>query len=75
VAVHNFGVQEYPRWSPLHFDMFPGAPEVRDGYAWPNDKPGWGVGFDESLARKYPCKEGNPGWTQARWPDGTIRRP
>jgi mannonate dehydratase len=75
VAVHNFGVQEYPRWNQLHFDMFPGAPEVRDGYVRPPDKPGWGVGFDEGLARKYPCKEGNPTWTAARWPDGTIRRP
>ncbi len=36
--------------------MFPGLPEVRNGYMYPNDKPGLGIDIDEKLAAKYPCR-------------------
>jgi len=75
IAVHNFGIQE---WSPrcdAELEIFPGFPEVKNGYAYPNDKPGWGIDFNEKLAEKYPCCDTNPSWTNARLPDGTIGRP
>lgn len=75
VAVHNFGVQEWARRSPLEYDMFPGLPHVRNGYVYPGEGPGWGIDFDEALAARHPCRDGNPTWTQARTPDGTLVRP
>src|SRR5690349_17837790 len=53
----NFGVQEWCRFSPVFYEIFPGLPEVRGGYMYPNDKPGLGIDIDEKLAAKYPCKE------------------
>ncbi|HUS91656.1 MAG TPA: enolase C-terminal domain-like protein [Phycisphaerae bacterium] len=75
VACHNFGIQEWSLRSDLEHEIFPGTPELRDGAAWPNDRPGWGVEFNESLAAKYPCDDIHPDWTAARTPDGTIHRP
>jgi len=75
VACHNFGIQEWARRSPSELEMFPGTPEVRRGYAYPNGRPGWGIEFDETLAAKYPPDDANPGWTVSRLPDGTLWRP
>jgi mannonate dehydratase len=55
--------------------MFPGLPEVRNGYMYPNDKPGLGIDIDEKLAAKYPCQDTVEFWTQTRWPDGSPARP
>ncbi|MFW6108178.1 MAG: enolase C-terminal domain-like protein [bacterium] len=71
VGCRNFGVQEWALRSPLVRDIFPGTPEIRDGKAWPNDRPGLGIDFDESLAAGYPCDDAEPAWTGARLPDGT----
>lgn len=73
--VPNFGVQEWCRFSPLVYEIFPGTPEVRNGYMYPNDKPGLGIDIDEKLAEKYPCQDWVEQWTQTRWPDGTPARP
>jgi len=75
VTVRNFGVQEWAFRKPVELEMFPGTPEIRDGSAYPNDRPGWGIEFDEALAAKFPCDDANPTWTVARLPDGTIWRP
>jgi mannonate dehydratase len=75
VASRNFGVQEWAGISDLEQEMFPGSPQVRDGYVYPNDRPGFGIDIDEELARKYPCPEGVLEWTQARTPDGTGNYP
>ncbi len=75
VAVHNFGIQEWGRRTDLEREMFPGTPEVRDGVAYPNDEPGFGIDFNEELAAQYPCDDVELGWTAARLPDGTIARP
>lgn len=53
----NFGIQEWCRFSSHIVDMFPGLPEVRNGYMYPNDKPGLGIDVDEALAAKYPCED------------------
>ena len=71
----NFGIQEWCRFPELVYDMFPGTPEVRDGYIYPNDKPGLGIDIDEALAAKYPCTDEIIQWTQTRLPDGTAVRP
>jgi len=71
----NFGVQEWCRFEPLFYEIFPGLPEVRKGYMYPNDKPGLGIDVDEKLAAKYPCQDFVDEWTQTRWPDGSPARP
>ncbi len=75
VAIPNFGIQEWADRTPLEYDMFPGLPQVRNGYVYPPEAPGWGIDFDEALAARHPCKEGNPSWTEARTPDGALARP
>ncbi|MFE5323150.1 enolase C-terminal domain-like protein [Paenibacillus sp. NPDC056579] len=75
VSSHNFGVQEWTPANELLTAVFPGTPEVRDGYVYPNDKPGLGIDIDEKLAAKYPCNNKLPEWTLARLPDGTSVRP
>lgn len=71
----NFGVQEWCRFPDLVYEMFPGTPEVRDGYLYPNDRPGLGIDLDERLAAKYPCTDAVERWTQTRLPDGSPARP
>jgi len=75
VMAPNFGVQEWAGFLDVEREMFPGCPELRDGYVYPNDKPGWGMDMDEALAAKYPCPEGVLEWTQARLPDGSPAYP
>lgn len=71
----NFGIQEWYRPSDLDYELFPGMPEVRDGYLIPNDRPGLGIDINEELAARYPCKDEVIQWTQARLPDGSPARP
>ena len=75
LASPNFGIQEWYRPQQLDYDMFPGLPEVRNGYLYPNDKPGFGIEINEELAAKYPPADEIITWTQARLPDGTPARP
>lgn len=75
VSCSNFGVQEWSGFSELEQEMFPGCPEVRDGYVYPNDRPGFGIDLDETLAARYPCPDGVLEWTQTRLPDGTACYP
>ncbi len=71
----NFGIQEWCRFPEHVYEMFPGLPEVRNGYMYPNDKPGLGIDIDEDLAAKYPVQDTIERWTQTRWPDGSPARP
>ena len=71
----NFGIQEWCRFPEVVYEIFPGTPEVRDGYLYPNDKPGLGIDVDEALAAKFPCEDEVIGWTQTRLPDGSPVRP
>jgi mannonate dehydratase len=80
VACYNFGVQEYSPFSERVREVFSGCPEMRDGYLWPSEKPGWGIEVDENAAAKYPFgsfeqgerKRLNGGWGEVRRRDGTI---
>ncbi|MEW6754147.1 MAG: enolase C-terminal domain-like protein [Candidatus Latescibacterota bacterium] len=71
----NFGVQEWCRFPDLVYEIFPGLPQVRNGYMYPNDRPGLGIDIDEKLAARYPCEDEVIGWTQTRLPDGSPARP
>lgn len=77
LACHNFGIQEQHVFGEAAREMFPGCPEIRDGYLWPNEKPGLGIDVDEELAAKFPFPE-HPlagGWETIRREDGTVIRP
>ena len=71
----NFGIQEWCRFDEKIYELFPGLPQVRNGYMYPSDGPGLGIDIDEELAAKYPCQDEVIGWTQKRLPDGTPARP
>jgi mannonate dehydratase len=75
LACHNFGIQEVINFSEPLYDVFPGTPELHDGYLWANDRPGLGVDIDEAKAARYPIELAPITWTQSRWPDGTLWTP
>jgi mannonate dehydratase len=82
VVVPNFGIQEFSGFDDALEEVFPGCPQVRNGFLYPNDRPGLGIDIDETLAARYPIhpnmaqfKDGVVDWTQSRLPDGTLWRP
>jgi mannonate dehydratase len=78
LAVPNFGIQEAHVFPQAEQDVFPGCPELKDGYYWANDKPGFGIDLDEKLAAKFPIQEDPPfdmRWGNYRRLDGTIVKP
>ena len=75
VSVPNFGIQEFAGFSEAEKEVFPGCPELIDGYLYPNDNPGLGIDLNEELAAKYPCELKVDVWTQSRLPNGTAVRP
>lgn len=88
ITSHNLGIQEWSGTEPPNFviqelkgpkdaliEVFSGLPEYKNGYVYPNDKPGLGIDIDERLAVKYPCENTVTTWTQTRRMDGTIHTP
>jgi len=75
LACHNFGIQEVISFGEALYEVFPGTPELRDGYLWANEQPGWGIDIDEAKAARYPISVAPITWTQSRWPDGTLWTP
>lgn len=72
----NFGIQEFAGFNEAEEEVFPGCPQIRDGYAYLNDKPGIGVDFDEEKAKKYPAVDTMDfSWLYSRIEDGTAVRP
>ena len=72
----NFGIQEFAGFNEAEEEVFPGCPEVRNGYAYLNDKPGIGVDFDEEKAKNYPAVDTMDfSWLYSRLEDGTAVRP
>ena len=80
VVCRNFGIQEWTEPNDRIQEVFTGYPEMKDGYAYPNEKPGWGVEINEKAAAKYPFgfsergehKNLNGGWGVVRRQDGTV---
>lgn len=78
LAIPNFGVQEARDFNQAEEDVFPGCPELRDGYYWATDRPGWGVDLDERLAARFPLEDDPPfdmQWGNLRRRDGSVTRP
>jgi mannonate dehydratase len=75
IAVHNFGIQEGPNFNDALREVFPGCPEIKNGYMHLNDAPGFGIDLNETLAAKYPLPD-HPGyWEPLRRRDGSANRP
>ncbi len=79
VVSYNFGVQEYSFFNPATREIFDGVPEVKNGYVYVSEKPGWGIEVNEAAAKKYPFRSGmrdgvdlNGGWGEVRKRDGQI---
>jgi mannonate dehydratase len=78
LSIPNFGIQECRVFTQAEQDVFPGCPEIKDGYYWANDKPGLGIDLDEKLAAKFPIKD-DPSfdmrWGNLRRRDGSVTKP
>jgi mannonate dehydratase len=80
LACANFGVQESSAFDDATREVFSGCPELKNGYLYANEAPGWGIEVDERAAAKYPFGHGesgerqrlNGGWGEIRRPDGTL---
>jgi mannonate dehydratase len=75
LSAPNFGVQECYPIPDEYYEIFPGTPEIRNGYMYANDQPGLGVDIDEAEAAKYPCEIDAKPNNVPRAPDGTPIRP
>jgi mannonate dehydratase len=78
LATPNFGIQEAREFSQEEQDVFPGCPELRDGYYWSNDRPGLGIDLDEQAAAKFPIEDHPPfdlKWGNLRRADGASTKP
>ncbi|MFN8091589.1 MAG: enolase C-terminal domain-like protein [Vicinamibacteria bacterium] len=80
LACSNFGIQEAVSFDDATREVFSGCPELKDGYLYANEAPGWGIEVDEKAAAKYPFGHGeqgerqrlNGGWGEVRRRDGTV---
>jgi mannonate dehydratase len=78
LATYNFGIHEGPRFASETREVFPGCPEIKDGYLHANEAPGLGIDIDEALAAKFPISESptfDHRWGTTRRRDGTVIRP
>lgn len=75
IHLHNAAIQEYIPRSATTDAVFPGAPEVKDGYVYPPQANGIGVDFNEALALAHPVVYRPHEWTQSRLPDGSLHTP
>jgi mannonate dehydratase len=73
LASPNFGIQEGAFIaSDAVREIFPGSPEVRNGFLFVNEAPGHGVDLNERAARRYPCPMQDGNFGPKRFPDGSI---
>lgn len=88
LAAPNFAVQEWNGTAAANvgitgtherpeaiLEVFDGMPVFDQGFLYANDRPGWGIEFDEVAAAKYPCKLDVTTWTQMRSLDGSLLTP
>ncbi len=77
----NFGIQERIEFNDRTREIFSGCPEIREGYFYANESPGWGIEVNEKAAAKYPFggptenpdrRALNGGWGEVRSRDGTV---
>ena len=78
LTVPNFGIQEARDFTQAEQDVFPGCPELRDGYYRANAQPGLGIDLDEELAARFPIEDDPPfdlRWGNLRRRDGSSTKP
>lgn len=78
LASYNFGIHEGYVFPKETREVFPGCPEMKNGYLYANETPGFGVDIDEKLAAKFPFPSGptfDYYWGKMRRRNGTIIRP
>ena len=71
----NFGIQEYCGFDDPIQQVFSGMPELRQGYLYPNDRPGLGINVNEERAATFPCQACVDTSMEARLADGSLSRP
>lgn len=80
LTIPNFGIQEYSAFNEKVREVFTGVPELKNGFIYVSEAPGWGIEVDTKAAAKYPFgygesgekKQLNGGWGEVRRRDGTI---
>lgn len=75
IHLHNAAIQEFIPRSAATDAVFPGAPQVKNGFIYPPQQAGIGVTFDEALAAQHPVVYRPHEWTQSRLADGTLHTP
>jgi mannonate dehydratase len=78
LSSYNFGIHEGYVFPPETREVFPGCPEIRNGYLYATEAPGFGVDVDEKVAAKFPFPAGDTfdhSWGTTRKSDGTVIRP
>ncbi len=53
-VIPNFGVQEWTRFPDQTYEVVSGICRMENGFAYPNEAPGFGVDVDEEKAAQYP---------------------
>jgi mannonate dehydratase len=74
----NFGIQEAREFTQAEQDVFPGCPQLKNGYYHASDRPGLGIDLNEQLAGRFPIKDDpsfDMNWGNVRRRDGTIVKP
>ena len=77
LVCYNFGVQEYSPFNEATQEVFQGCPQMKNGYLYAGESPGWGIEVNEAAAKKYPFNTRdrgglNGGWGVIRRRDGTV---
>jgi len=75
IHLHNAAIQEFIPNKPNTEAVFPGALKAEQGYMYPPEKEGIGVGFDQQQAESFPVEYRPHEWTQSRLPNGAIHTP
>jgi mannonate dehydratase len=70
LTCENFGIHEHMPYPPLVQDIFQGCLQIRNGYAWINEQPGWGIEVNEALAARHPITDEHP--NEFRTADGSV---
>ena len=75
IHLHNSAIQEFVAYPPNTQQVFPGAQAPVNGYFYPCEEAGIGVGFNSEVANEFPVVYRPHEWTQSRLPDGVIHTP
>ncbi|WP_122096860.1 enolase C-terminal domain-like protein [Rahnella sp. Larv3_ips] len=75
IHLHNAAIQEFVAYPANTQQVFPGAQMPENGYFYPGEDAGIGVGFDREAAAEFPVVYRPHEWTQSRLPDGVIHTP